>query len=246
MKKIFQLLLLCSFSISLAAQEQLYQMMERTDLDLQQVERWANRYFDSTGTGRGTGYKQFQRWLYERKFHTDENGNYISLQTDWNNYQQSLPSLTHQNRTTAGSWTELGPWGWNRTSGWNPGTGRISAMAVHPANEQLIYVGSPGGGLWKTTNGGANWQPLTDNNSTWMSIFAITIDPNNQNIVYIGTNGSGILKTTNAGATLAPAGGGPGGNVRKILIHPSQTPILFSRCSHGIVRLTKSCAPLDT
>lgn len=117
MKKFFPLFLFCSLAFISPAQ-QVLELMERTDLTLREVEIRANRYFDSAGTGRGTGYKQFQRWLYERKFHTDENGNYISLQTDWNNYRQSLPSLTNNNLPDAGSWTELGPWGWNRTSGW--------------------------------------------------------------------------------------------------------------------------------
>ena len=185
MKKLYSLLLVFSFASSSFAQQRIYQLMERTDLTLQEVETRAIRYFDSAGTGRGTGYKQFQRWLYERKFHTDENGNYISPQADWNNYQQSLPSLERNDFTAAGNWIELGPWGWNRTGGWNPGTGRITAIAVLPSNEQVIYVGSPGGGLWRTANGGTNWQPLTDNNSTWMSIFAITIDPINPNIIYV-------------------------------------------------------------
>lgn len=239
MKKLFSIFLLCSFAFTSSAQ-QVLELMERTDLTLREVETIANRYFDSAGTGRGTGYKQFQRWLYERKFHTDENGNYISLQTDWDNYQQSLPSLTNNNLPEAGSWTELGPWGWNRTSGWNPGTGRISAVAVLPSNEQVIYVGSPGGGLWKTINGGTNWQPLTDNNSTWMSIFAITIDPTNSNTIYVGTSGSGILKSTNGGTTLAAAGTGPGGTVRKILIDPSNANIVFAACTNGIWRSTNA------
>ncbi len=243
MKKLFPLLLLFSFAISTSAQEQIFELMERTDLNLQEVQIRAKRYFDSVGTGRGTGNKQYQRWLYERKFHTDENGNYISPQTEWNNYLQSLPSLQNNNSNNivaAANWTELGPWGWNRTSSWNPGTGRISAVAVLPSNEQVIYVGSPGGGLWKTTNGGTNWQPLTDNNSTWMQIFAITIDPTNPNTIYVGTNGSGILKSTNGGATLAPTGSGPAGNVRKILIHPSNASIVFAACNNGIWRSTNS------
>lgn len=242
MKKHLYLFFLLFITTSSFAQTSIYELMERTDITLQQAQQIAQRHFDTVGTGRGTGYKQFQRWLFERKFHTDENGNYISTQTDWNNYLQSQPSLQNNNFTEAGSWTELGPWGWNRTSGWNPGTGRLSAIAVLPSDEQVIYVGSPGGGLWKTINGGANWQPLTDNNSTWMSIFAITIDPTNSNTIYVGTSGSGILKSTNAGATLAPAGGGPGGTVRKILIHPSNANIVFAACTNGIWRSTNAGA----
>lgn len=228
------LLFLC-FSSSVFSQELIFGLMDRNDLTLSEIEQRANRYFDSAGTARGTGYKQFQRWLYERKFHTDENGRYIQPIREWNNYLIGV-SRMDQSRAAAANWTELGPWSWNRTSSWNPGTGRISAVAVLPSNEQVIYAGSPGGGLWRTTNGGTNWQPLTDNNSNWMSIFAITIDPGNQNVIYVGTSGAGILKSTDGGNTLLPAGSGPGGTVRKILIHPSNTNIVFAACTNGIWR----------
>jgi|CXWL01.1.fsa_nt_gi hypothetical protein len=235
MKKLFPFLFLLLFAGSSSAQHQVFELMERTDLTIQEVETRANRHFDSTGTGRGTGYKQFQRWLYERKFHTNENGYYISPQTDWNNYLQSRSSMRTE-ATAAANWTPLGPSGWTYTSGWNPGTGRLSAIAIHPANENIIYVGSPGGGLWKSINAGASWVPLTDNNSLWMSIFAITIDPLDQNTVYVGTSNGILLKSTNAGSTFTPTGAGPSGTIRKVLIHPSSTNIVFATASNGIWR----------
>jgi hypothetical protein len=48
--------------------------MQRTDLSLQQVQSFAKKWFDSLGTAKGTGYNQYQRWLYEVKFHLDEKG----------------------------------------------------------------------------------------------------------------------------------------------------------------------------
>ncbi len=236
MKFLLSFFLFFSVCLSAVAQQSVYDIMERTDISIRQAEEMANTIFSERGIGKGTGYKQFQRWLYERKFHTDENGYLISAQTDWDNYQQFRATMPAQ-RTEAGSWTELGPFSWNRTTSWNPGTGRISAMAVHPANENIIYVGSPGGGLWKSVNAGANWLPLTDNNSTWMSIFAITIDPVNQNIVYAGTSGSnGLIKSTNAGAAWSLTGAGPSGTIRKILIHPSNSNIVFAAATNGIWR----------
>ena len=235
MKKIFPVLLLIFSSLTTLAQEQIFELMDRTDLTLQEVETRANRFFESTGTGRGTGYKQYQRWLYERKFHIDDNGNFISPQTEWNNYLQSRNSMRTE-ATAAANWTPLGPSGWTHTSGWNPGTGRLSAMAIHPANPNIIYVGSPGGGLWKSTNAGANWFPLTDNNSLWMSIFAITIDPLDQNIIYVGTSNGILLKSINAGSSFTASGSGPSGTIRKILIHPTSTNIVFACSSSGIHR----------
>ena len=235
MKKIILSLSIIACAIVVEAQHQVFDLMERTDLTLQEIETRANKHFDSVGTGRGTGYKQFQRWLYERKFHVDENGYYIHPQVEWNRYLEARNNLRSES-VAAGNWVPIGPSGWTYTSGWNPGTGRISAIAIHPANQNIIYAGSPGGGLWKSTNAGASWAPLTDNNSLWMSIFAITIDPANQDIIYVGTSTGILLKSTNAGASFSNTGAGPAGTIRKVLIHPSNSNIVFATASNGIWR----------
>lgn len=240
MKLILVVLIVLAFAKNSSSQEFIFNLMDRTDISINEANRLATLHFDSAGTDRGTGYKHFQRWLYERRFHTDEKGYFISAQTEWNNYMQSRNSLL-ANRAVSANWTQLGPFTWNRTTSWNPGTGRLAAFAIHPSNESIIYVGSPGGGIWKTTNGGTTWQPLTDNNSTRMSIFALTIDPANQNIVYAGTTGSnGLLKSTDGGATWNLTGSGPTGTIRKILIHPTSTNIVFACATNGIYRSTNS------
>ena len=237
------LLLLISFAAIQQgfAQFDIYALMERTDLTIQEAEQQANAYFQRVGTGQGTGYKQFQRWLYERKFHTDEQGNYIQPLQDWNNYLQATANMP--NSATAANWVPLGPSGWNRTSGWNPGTGRLTTLAIHPSNEQVIYVGSPGGGIWKTSNGGTTWTGLTDNNASWMTVFALCIDPVDQNIVYAGmANSVGIIKSTNGGTSWTAAGAGPSGTVRKIIVQPGASNIVFAAASNGIWRSTNAGA----
>lgn len=235
MKKFLLFLLFPCLATHASAQFDIFQLMERTDISLREAETLANRHFERVGTGRGTGYKQFQRWLYERRFHTDENGFFISPVTEWNNYLQSRQTMA--DAADAANWVPLGPTGWNRTSSWNPGTGRLTHLAIHPSNEQVIYVSSPGGGIWKTTNGAVTWTPLTDNNASWMNVFALTIDPANPNIVFAGMTGSaGIIKSTDAGATWSAAGAGPSGTVRKILIHPTSSNIVFAAATNGIWR----------
>jgi photosystem II stability/assembly factor-like uncharacterized protein len=168
--------------------------------------------------------------------------NFIPMKTatiqpsgDWNQYQQSTQQM--RNSATAANWIPLGPSGWNCTTSWNPGTGRLTYLAIHPSNEQVIYVCSPGGGIWKTSNGGASWIPLTDQNASWMTAFAITIDPVNTNIVYAGiANNAGVIKSTDGGSNWTSTGAGPSGTVRKILIHPSATNIVFVAATNGIWR----------
>lgn len=218
--------------------------MERNDLRIDEVETLAKRYFDRVGTERGSGNKQYQRWLYERKFHLDNQGYFINPDIENNIYRTAKPSLQRSSELSraAYTWSELGPNTWTYTSGWNPGVGRITSVAVHPANESVIYVSSPGGGIWKSTNAGANWTPLVDfTSSSWMNVFHITIDPSNQNTIYACPTSGTVIKSTNAGATWTATGSGPSG-AKKVLIHPTNSSIVFATSSSGIYRSTDAGA----
>jgi photosystem II stability/assembly factor-like uncharacterized protein len=89
-------------------------------------------------------------------------------------------------------------------------SGRVSSIAIDPRNSNVVYIGAADGGIWKTTNGGASWQPLTDFQDS-LSSGSITLDPANPDTVYVGTGepyssssayyGAGILKSSDAGST---------------------------------------------
>src|SRR5947209_4122725 len=108
-----------------------------------------------------------------------------------------------------GAWTSLGPQPLTFLTG-GPASGRIAELAVDPRNSSVVYAGTGEGGVWKTTDGGANWTPLTDQQAS-LAIGSIALDPNNPDIVYVGTGeglaatdqygGNGILKSTDGGAT---------------------------------------------
>lgn len=92
--------------------------------------------------------------------------------------------------------------------------GRITAILVHPTNANIVYVGAAQGGVWKTTNGGDSWAPLSDQQSS-LSIGAMAFDPSNPEIIYAGTGephssdsfaGQGILKSSNGGGTWTTLG----------------------------------------
>lgn len=225
------------FSFTGFAQTNIFELMERTDLTLQQTEAWADNYFAIVGTGQGSGFKQYQRWLYERKFHLDENGYYIRPETEDDSYYEFNLNAGARDRNSF-SWTELGPNDWTYTSGWNPGVGRITSVAIHPNETAIIYVSSPGGGIWKSTDSGSTWAPLIDFvNSSWMNVFNLCIDPNNTSTLYASLTNGGVLKSTNAGATWSTTGSGPSGS-RQVKVHPTNSDIVFCAATNGIWRST--------
>ncbi len=222
---------------TLAHEDHISRLMERTDLTFEEVNARAERYFARYGTGRGSGYKQYQRWKYERQFHLDANRMYIEPGRESSRYAAFMRSFEGQERTTE-PWSSLGPETWNNTSGWNPGIGRITSVAVLPSNDQIIYVSSPGGGIWKSSNGGNTWTPLIDElNAAWMFIYNLALDPGNANTLYaaVMNPGGGVIKTTNAGVTWTATGGGPS-NTRKVLVHPANSNIVFATAANGIWR----------
>src|SRR5262249_52409923 len=93
-------------------------------------------------------------------------------------------------------------------NGDSPIIGRVNAMAFDPVTSGTFYLASATGGVWKTTDSGTTWKPLSDN---WPSLqtSSLAIDPQNHNTIYVGTgdfDGSsgysfGIMKTTDGGAT---------------------------------------------
>ena len=125
----------------------------------------------------------------------------------------------------AGStWSSVGPTpqvneqnlGSSRSNSLSP-SGRVTALAVDPTNSAVVYAGEAGGGVWKSTNSGTAWAPLTDGQAS-MAIGAIAIDPSNSLTVYAATGedngsgdaqyGNGILKSLDGGTTWTLVGGG--------------------------------------
>ena len=104
-------------------------------------------------------------------------------------------------------WSPIGPMPTTAQTPGGPNSGRINAIAVSPANTQLVLIGSATGGIWRSTDGGTTFTPVTDNQVD-LSVGTIAFAPSNPNIVYAGMGdndngyfGTGVLKSTDAGLT---------------------------------------------
>ncbi len=118
-----------------------------------------------------------------------------------------------------------------------PGTmsGRISAIEGVADDPKIIYVGSAGGGIWKTTNGGASFKPIFD--KYCQSIGAIAIDPKNSKVVYAGTGesnmrnsvsiGDGLYKSTDAGDNWVKIGLDSTEHIARIVVDPKNSNTIY-------------------
>src|SRR3954452_5603041 len=87
------------------------------------------------------------------------------------------------------AWKPVGPSAISSSPRFDNGV--VTSIAVHPANPSIIYLGTGGGGLWRTVDGGAQWQPLFDRQISLNigEANAIAIDPVDPDTVYVGISG---------------------------------------------------------
>ena len=98
---------------------------------------------------------------------------------------------------TLGRWRPLGPSVIMNSRGSPEGVGRITTIAVDPSSTDIVYAGARASGLWKTTDGGAHWYPLTDALPT-VNIYAVAVDAINHTHVFI-TTPAGVFASTDGG-----------------------------------------------
>ncbi len=226
-------------SVSELKAQELYELTQKENLKVKKLERLGEKYYQTHSKGKGSGYKLFMRNLYWAKRNQDENGRVISdrqVVDERAKFEKKFnkDSESKEAQRVSG-WEELGPFNWTRTRSWSPGLGRVVSIAVEPRNQNLIYVGSPGGGIWKSTNAGSSWTPLGDN-MTNMSVWAIAIDPTDTNTVYLGNSAGQIMKSTNGGSSWSEIYR-VSGTPRRILIHPNGNTI-FIGTSRALYRST--------
>ena len=245
-------LILLTYLLSfLYAESQDYlKMINSEEFTVQEIQNAAQEYFDIRGTERGTGFKSYKRWEYNALRMQDENG-FLKSSTYYINelerYNSEINNSSKLSRASlVSNWEQLGPTSWNQTSGWNPGVGRITSIAIDTKDADHIIVGSPGGGVWKTTDSGANWSVLTDNLSN-IRVFALAIDPVNSSVYYWGSTSGVICKSTDAGSTWNQLADTGNGTVNKILINPNDPNKMF--CSsqyHGVLKSTDGVVNWDS
>src|SRR5215831_15197578 len=116
--------------------------------------------------------------------------------------------------------------------------GRVTAVSGVRTQPAIFYMGTVGGGVWKTANSGISWVPITDGQISTGSIGAIAVSDSNPDVIYIGTGssairsnviiGKGIYKSVDAGKTWTFVGLKDAGQIGTIRVHPKNPNIAYA------------------
>jgi photosystem II stability/assembly factor-like uncharacterized protein len=104
----------------------------------------------------------------------------------------------------------------------------VNNLAVHPADENVVYAATAAAGLFKTTNGGSSWTPLASLGIS--DVRSVAIHPTEPNIVYAGTQDNGVFQSTSEGADwgqLVP-GMEPNDSIWAIVIDPVDPSVVYA------------------
>ena len=115
-------------------------------------------------------------------------------------------------------------------------SGRIADIAIDPKNENVWYVAVGSGGVWKTTNAGTTWKPLTEN-QPFYSTGCLALDPQNNASIWLGTGenvggrhvgiGHGLYHSSDGGKTWQEKGLKKSEHISKIIVHPTNPDIVW-------------------
>ncbi|MCB0396529.1 MAG: T9SS type A sorting domain-containing protein [Flavobacteriales bacterium] len=205
------------------------------------------------------GWKWYRRWLYEQEVRANPDGSFAdeglaleeaSKAAAWKSaLQASRKNLAKPN------WMPVGPDQFPGT-----GMGRINCVTFHPTDPNTLWIGVAQGGVWKTTNNGQSWTPLTDDLPI-LRISDIALDPNDVNTMYISVGdygylgvalntdnrkrhthyGIGVYKTTDGGSSWQPTGLTfnvqelDGSLTRRVFVDPDSSQKVLAAGTYGVM-----------
>ena len=231
-------------------------MANDININVYDVVKEAEAYFQNIDVSKkGSGWKSFQRWLYENepKYYPSGQRNKVETKFVSDEFKDFKSNNINSDKLSSeDGWIELGPYFIEEVTGhYAVGLGRIESFYVDPENENRIFIGSRSGGFWRTLDGGISWENTTD------FLFAsgvntIAVSPSNPDRVLINIRNSyngtthGIFESLDGGLTweisnfnpeyLNWGGLGTNNRIYKIMYHPTIPDLVFVGTSEGLFR----------
>ncbi len=164
-------------------------------------------------------------WMYNQRAYPNAVINKNAIARGITQTKQALANKT----PNSGSWSLVGPI--------NVG-GRVTDVAISPENDNHLYISTPVGGVFKSTDKGSSWTPIFDNIGR-PSIGNIEIAPSNAQRIYVGTGeangsatsgaffGDGVYKSDDAGSTWSHIGLEDSQHIGRLVVDPTNEDRVF-------------------
>lgn len=230
------------------AQDWRYRLDNTTEPNFYAIQADFNRYWEGKKPEKGSGWKAFKRWEWFWSARVNPDGTFPPANANAQALENWLASHPDEAQERGGStkWTSLGP---NYSDGGYRGTGRVNCMAIDPNNHAVLWAGTPGGGLWKSEDGGIHWEPKTDKHPS-LGVSAIVINPQSPQMMYIATGdgdgndtySTGVWQSTDGGENWRPTGlfwtTNQQRSIRAMLINPFDPRRLICAVNDGVYYTT--------
>jgi len=235
-------LLLLGLNVFPASAQKYLEMIEAGSFTLKEIQQEAKSYFDIVGRERGSGYKQFKRWEYVAELELNDAGIKISnfeLSKRGRDYRRAEAQRRSGSSGFTGDWKQLGPTYSIASSSWSPGLGRVTSIGIDESDYNHLIIGSPTGGVWKSTTGGNSWLPISDEYVS-IDVYALEISPYDNKQYLWGSTSGKIFQSLDAGASWNTTSNLSGnGKVSRILYHPTDPNVVYAVSeSNGLFRST--------
>jgi len=200
---------------------------------------------------KGSGHKPFKRWESFWKDFIKEDGTLptqAELWETWLTYKSQEENKSSM--VDLSNWQPIGPFNHVNTGSWSSGQGRVNAIIVDPNTPTTYYAGAPAGGIWKSTDSGSSWVPLSDQ-LPQIGVSGIAIDYSDSDIIYIATGDDdnsdsysiGVMKSENGGATWnttdLDTSNSPT-DMNDIYMNPNDSDMLWVATNGGVYKTTDS------
>ena len=221
-----------------------------------EVQKSFETYWADKKPSKGTGYNVYKRWENLTGPRVFPSGDLSLPSSNYENFlkwkKKNKASFLHSD-SRAGNWTELGPM--SKPSGYDAGVGRVDFVKFDPLNSDIVYVSTPDGGLWKTTNGNDSLPNWTTNND-YLAVIGcsdLAIHPTNTKLMYLATGSwesdkksIGVFKSTDGGANWETTSLvweiSENFAIRRLIMDPTNPLVMLAATDGGVYRTTDGWA----
>ena len=222
------------------------QLMYGEQPDPDKVTKAYHAYYSTHPFIKNSDTQYYKRWM--RSFSRD-NAQFLiddtrksQLKKLEEKYVRNTLQNSHSKAPTS-QWSGIGPIDFDKgaaSRSYAAGAGHVYTTEQSLTNDSVLYCGTATAGVWKTTNKGENWFPVT-NHLPINEVIALEIDPTDSDIVYFGAAGS-VYKTTDGGTSWVQIGGTQFNteehSIPEIRIHPTNNQLVFVCSDNGFFRST--------